>query len=195
MSIISSSRFVRYLKLKHQFHDSLIAELVANFKVATFDKNSPLLRAGDLWDKAFFVERGLLRLYYSTQQGKEFNKGFFAEDDFIWPMAPLAREQPSLFSIAAIEDTQVLWASFSDFQNILLQQKLWSDFALPYVEALVNQKFLREYQFLVHDAKSRYLYLMPELGSIFKRLTDYHIASYMGITHVALSRIKSQIVK
>ncbi len=161
----------------------------------SFDKQTVLLQSGELWNKVFFIDQGLLRLFYSTEEGKEFNKGFFAENSLLWPVAPSARSCNSLFSIASIEPVRVLYMPFDEFQGLLKQNNYWLSFALPYAENLADQKFLREHQFLVNNAKSRYLHIMKELADISHRLPDYHIASYMGITHVALSRIKSQIAQ
>lgn len=164
--------------------------LAESFQPMTLEKREALLTTGDVWDSVVFIESGLLRLFYLTEEGKEFNKGFFAEGELLWPMAPLAREQPSLFSIESIEHSQIWYMSFQKFQSHIAQYTGWAEFALSYVEQLANQKYLREYQFLVHDAKTRYELLRGELSHVIDRLPDYHLASYLGITPVALSRMK-----
>ncbi len=189
----NTSSLINFLKKKHHFNDNFSADLVSQFKIEKLDKQTTILHAGERWNKIYFIEQGLLRLYYCTENGKEFNKGFFAENSLVWPIAPSARHSKSLFSIDCVENSRVLWMPFCEFQDQLKQHNIWPSFALPYAENLADQKFLREHQFLVNDAKSRYLHLKQELGDIFERLPDYHIASYMGITAIALSRIKSQI--
>lgn len=193
MDTANTFNLIRYLKDKHTFEDTLISALVKNFHAQNLHKHSILLNTGERWSKVFFIDKGLLRLFYNTASGKEFNKGFFSNNSLIWPMAPSAQKYDSLFSISCIEDTRVLSMSFTEFRTILTQHNIWPEFALPYVENLADQKFIREHQLLVHNAKDRYLHIKEELSDIFHQLPDYHIASYMGITHVALSRVKSQI--
>jgi len=69
----------------------------------------------------------------------------------------------------------------------------WPEFSLPFVENLLNLKIRREAQFLLNDASSRYAQIRSEMGNYIERIPDYHIASYLGITHIALSRLKKSM--
>ena len=60
-------------------------------------------------------------------------------------------------------------------------------------EAFAEEKFLREYEFLIHSPADRYLAFCKDHPALAERLPDYHLASYLGITNVSLSRIKSRI--
>ncbi|MDE8603476.1 Crp/Fnr family transcriptional regulator [Marinomonas sp. RSW2] len=162
------------------------------FKFESIDKNIRLVEEGTKWDRVYFISTGLLRFYYTTTGGKEFNKGFFKEKDFIWPITPSARIEPSLFSIESLSQSDLWSVSFRDFQHTLKSYGVWEKFALPYAENLADQKFKREYDFLVKNAQSRYDGLILKLGKLVDRIPDYHLASYLGITNVALSRIKKR---
>lgn len=184
---------VSFFANKHSLTSEQASEIAKLFVQKHVARQQVVLSAGELWREATLIQAGILRLYYTTEDGKEFNKGFFAEGQLLWPMAPTARAESSLFSIAAI-DTCALWvADFKRLRSTLEQFGRWESFALPYVETLADQKFLREYQFLVYDAQQRYELALQELGPLVQRLPDYHLASYLGITHIALSRIKAKL--
>ncbi|MCG8686840.1 MAG: Crp/Fnr family transcriptional regulator [Desulfobacterales bacterium] len=154
-------------------------------------RNNMLVRAGEKWRKVFYIHQGLIRLYYTDTRGREFNKGFFREGEFLWPIAPSAREKESLFTIAALEDLVVSVCPFPAFRKWLDQHGAWEKFALPYAESMAEQKFKREYEFLLNPAMERFRHFLEAYPELAGRIPDYHIASYLGITPVALSRIKN----
>lgn len=178
-----------------QIPDAEYAGLSASFVRRDFPAKHTLVRAGDLWDRIFYIHQGIVRLFYTDPDGKEFNKGFFMEGQFLWPVAPSARQKASLFSIAALDPLTVSVCGFSRFHDWLVRQGAWERFALPTAEAFAEEKFLREYEFLIHSPADRYLAFCKAHPALARRLPDYHLASYLGITNVSLSRIKSRIKK
>lgn len=153
-------------------------------------RKAPLLSAGEQWDRLFYIHEGLIRLFYLDQEGREFNKAFFAEGQSIWPVAPHDREQGVLFHIAAVEPTTVLICPFSELHTLLCREGVWDSFALPYAERLIEQKFQREHDFLLLSAGERLEKFTAAYPDIVGRLPDYHLASFLGVTNVTLSRIR-----
>lgn len=160
------------------------------FRRQKFHRDVVLVNQGDRWNKVYFVERGIVRLYFYTLDGREFNKNFFREGNFIWPATPATRLRPSLFSIATLEMSYIWLADFALFQKQLMTIQRWEAFALPFAETLADQKINREYEFLMFDAQARYLSLLQQDPQLVRRVPDYHLASYLGMTNVTLSRVK-----
>lgn len=180
----------KYFSKFNIFETKVIKELSSLFKIETFQKNHTLLRQGDIWDKVFFVNKGLIRLYFVTTKGQEFNKNFFAEDSLIWAITDMIKSEPSLFFIDTLEESEILYCDYKEFKTILSKYDLFDKFKLPFYETLIDQKFTREYEFLEYDAKTRYKNFLEKYDSLHGRIPDYHLASYLGITNVTLSRIK-----
>lgn len=111
----------------------------------------------------------------------------------LWPIAPSARKNDSLFNISALEAVTVSVCDFSSFHSWLTRHGCWEKFALPYVELFVEDKFRREYEFLMNSATERFRHFCMEYADLVERIPDYHLASYLGITNVTLSRIKKSI--
>ncbi len=171
--------------------DKELIELSDLFITRTISRSNMLVRTGERWKNIFYIHQGILRLFYTDNEGREFNKGFFWEEQFVWPVAPSARKEESLFTISALEELVVSVCPFTTFYSWLLQHGYWEKFALPYAESFAEQKFLREYEFLVHSATERFRHFCRKYPALVKRIPDYHIASYLGITNVSLSRIKN----
>lgn len=166
-------------------------ELTDFFMKREYPRNKMLVSAGEIWSQVFYIHQGLIRLFYIDKEGREFNKGFFWGDQLVWPIAPSARQKASKFSIAALEDTIVSVCPFISFYAWLTKHGYWENFALPYVEAFVEEKFSREYEFLLSSATERYRNFCSEYPELENRIPDYHLASYIGISNVSLSRIKN----
>lgn len=160
------------------------------FMKREYQAKKHLINIGEKWDKIWFVGKGIIRLFYIDEDGREFNKGFFSENDFLWPVAPSIRGKNSIFVIAAMEDIIVYSCEFSLFFKTLETLGIWEKFALYDAEKLVEEKFLREYEFLTLSAKERYENFLKKHYELSQRIPDYHIASYLGITNVSLSRLR-----
>ena len=186
---------IEYFKNFSIFRRNQPEILAQLFTFKRIKRRVTLVQQGQLWNEIYIINSGALRFYYTTHDGKEFNKGFFGKDDTIWPIITSSRTKPSLFAIETLSDCDVWVASFTHFRKKMISLDLWEKFTMPLVEKMIEEKFIREYEFLVEDAESRYLSLQKRMGNIIEQITDYHIASYLGITSVALSRIKNKKLK
>ncbi|PAU81791.1 Crp/Fnr family transcriptional regulator [Halovibrio salipaludis] len=169
---------------------SLLYRLADGFTAQHFNKSEAVLLAGEQWHQVILIEQGMLRLCYCDQDGREFNKGFFHEGQLIWPIAPSARQAASLFSILCLEHCSIQVADFAWFKRHLEAAGSWSGFALPFTEWLAEEKFLREYEFLLYSALERYQRFRDQYPELAERIPDYHLASYLGMSNVTLSRLK-----
>ncbi len=173
--------------------DKELEELVAMFTKRKHSRGQTLVGAGKEWKEIFFIHQGIIRLFYITENGKDFNKGFFHEGELLWPIAPSARKNNSLFNISALENITISTCNFTSFYSWLIEHDYWENFALPYAEAFAEEKILREYEFLTKSATERFQKFCAENPTLAKRIPDYHLATYLGITNVSLSRIKNVI--
>ena len=159
------------------------------------DKGDMLLRQGDIWTSAFLVERGILRMHLIGRDGKDFNKNFHLEGSLICPITTEMAQEPSLFAISALEPT-VLWqASAADLRAALDERGLWEPLRTAFLARLVSQKLQREHDLLTLDGTARYRQLCEKRPDIAERVPLVHLASFLGLTDVSLSRIRGRLRK
>ena len=159
----------------------------------SFAKDAMLYRCGEIADSVFFICSGLVRFYYITEDGKQHNKSFSRENQFAGAMQYSVRPQPSRFYIQALEPTQTLAISLQGLNTLYLQSLPWANVGRFYMEALAVRKTDREASFLLDSAEQRYKDFLTQEPELVERLPLYHIASFLGITDVALSRIRRRI--
>jgi CRP-like cAMP-binding protein len=149
-----------------------------------------LLRAGDPSRELAFVNAGLLRFFYQTVDGKEFNKSFILENQFAAAYSAFLTHTPARFSIQALETSHLLVCDLSSVVELFEHHRCWEKLGRLLTEQLYIRKETREAEFLLDDAETRYHNFQKTYPGLEDRLTQYHIASYLGITPVALSRIR-----
>jgi CRP-like cAMP-binding protein len=140
-----------------------------------------------------FVCEGVLRCYFTDPEGKEYNKVFFVENTIAAAFTSLLKRVPSRLSIQALDDCLLLetdffalidlfdgYPSIERYYRIFLEQN-W-----------VIRKEERKLRFAMTDAEARYEAFLEEYPGLDQRISQYHIASHLGITPTQLSRIRAQ---
>ncbi|MBD2692077.1 Crp/Fnr family transcriptional regulator [Anabaena catenula] len=153
------------------------------------------IKAGELPKTIGFVISGLLRLYYLDHSGTEFTKSFCLDNEFIAAYSALLLKEPSRLFIEALEDTNLLVADYTDYQKLAQKHICWQIVNCKLTQALFIKKEKRESELLLDDATTRYLNFLAEYPQLATRVKQYHIASYLGITTVSLSRIRAKLQK
>ena len=164
----------------------------ALFTSRKLDRGNFFVRAGGEACSLCFVNAGLLRFFYQTSDGKEFNKSFSKENEFAGNYSAYLTGTESRFSIQAVEESHLLVADFADIVALYARHPCWERLGRSMAEQLYVKKEQREAEFLLDDAETRYRNFLARHPGLEQRLTQYQVASYLGITPVALSRIRNR---
>ncbi len=160
------------------------------FQPRALDAGDYFIRAGEMSERLAFVNSGLLRFFYTTPDGREFNKSFSRENEFAGAYSAYLAREPARFAIQALEPCRLLAAKIDDIVALFERDLCWQKLGRLLVERLYVKKEQREAELLLDDAASRYRRFQQAYPGLEQRLPQYHVASYLGITPVALSRIR-----
>lgn len=158
-----------------------------------FNQDQLLFQAGEPVTDFFFITKGLVRYYYLTQEGKEFNKAFAAENEFVGSLSAMVPGTPCRYSVQALEETAVLAIPVRTILASYERHPAWERVGRRHAEIVAVRKEIREGEFLLDSAETRYRRLLSDAPTLVDRVRQYHLASYLGITDVALSRIRNRI--
>lgn len=167
--------------------------LAAQGRCQSLRPGQALLRPGDAWQAAFWVAHGSLRLYYVDAAGHESNKNFHLDDALIWPITPQLRSRPVSFHVDAMEATVVWCVDMGALEAAVGALASWNALRLQALSALLEDKMQRERSFLQEDARRRYEALLRERPAWARRIPLRHLASYLGMTDVSLSRLRARM--
>lgn len=168
-------------------------QFAAIFQEKKVNAQEFILLPGDYVHELLFVCAGLLRFYYLSEDGTESNKAFIAENTFAGPLAASVLKMPVIYGIEALEPTTLLVASYTDFVALFDEHPIFDRLGRKLAEWLLVRKELRTRNLLQYQAKDRYLAFKQQFPELAERVPQYHIASYLGITEVSLSRLKRSL--
>lgn len=164
------------------------------FKTKTLKQGEHLFLMEDKVDDFYFLIQGLARYYYLTEEGKEFNKSFAEKQGHLLSsISSVSYGTGSPFSVELLSDFTTLYISYKDLLQLTKKYEQWNDLLLRIYEDLVIKKEKREADFLLLNARQRYEKFLEDYSMIDDSVPNYHIASYLGITSVALSRIRKEM--
>lgn len=155
-------------------------------------RNSQVQEIGNTCRKLYFIHSGALRIFY-LKEGVDVTESFEFDGSFIARGESLVTMRPSSKGIEALEDsvlsaisTPALFDLFTEFPEI---ERVFAAIIRNAYLQLLNR--IESIQF--NDAQTRYQALIREQPEALQRLPLRHIASYLGITQVSLSRIRAKI--
>lgn len=169
------------------------AAALASARVLQPGTGDALLRAGERWSSLFWVEQGALRFFYLDRQGQAANKNFYLDGAMLWPLTPALAGAPVDFWIEAIGPARVWALPRPAWQAAGADWPAWQALERRTLAALLDDKMRREQQFLQCSAAQRYQALCAARPDWLARIPLRHLASYLGITDVALSRIRRRL--
>lgn len=146
-------------------------------------------RAGEEPRHFAVVRSGFFRLYYQDGEGKEYTKAFRGPWSFIGPYAEMLLGRSSLTYVVATEDSRVFAAEFPRLVSLYEEHACWQAVGRKIAEGLYLEKLQREFEFLQLSARERYDAFVGEFPEYARKVPQYQIASYLGVTPVGLSRL------
>ncbi len=172
---------------------TLIEELEYQGKVKTFIPKQIFVREGEFPNKIGIIKKGLFRYYYLTKEGKEFTKVFMKEGDIIASYTSMISGEKSYYTIEAIEQSEIIEISYLQWNKLRSTDSKWDKFLITFLEKGYGIKEKREREFLLMDSEKRYKSFLKEYPNLESRVKQHMIASYIGITPIALSRIRRRM--
>jgi CRP-like cAMP-binding protein len=166
----------------------LLSELCS---LQTIRKNAELQPIGHTCKTIYFVNKGMLRIYY-LKDGVDITESFEPENSIVARAESLFAGIPSKKAICAVEDTELVAI------NAVKLNELYNEF--PNLERLFRKVFEQQHVRIIHRLESlqfnspeeRYQQLLEEQPNILLRAPLKYVATYLGITQVSLSRIRAR---
>jgi CRP-like cAMP-binding protein len=157
-------------------------------------KKFKLAEEGKIAKELYFINKGLVRLYY-TKDGEEITGYIFKEFLFASSYESFLRQLPSIQTLETLEDCELLVIDYKSLEQLYE--------ALPKMHIVARkvaeQRFINAQMilssFILDSPKERYQKFEKEHGDLLLRIPHHIIASYLGISAVSMSRIRKRLME
>ena len=168
--------------------------ITATFVEKQFPRKTVLLSAGTVAREVYFLVEGCLRLYYE-KDGADRSAFFFTEGQFAGAYDSFVTQTPSPHFLETLEPCRVLSVSYDGLQRLYEQVPAMNEL----VRKVMEHRFVELHQlftaFILDSPEERYRYLLQHRPDLLNRIPQHHLATYLGITPISLSRIRKRIMK
>jgi len=162
--------------------------------IKTIKKNEYAFDVYDKIDCITFIYSGLFRSCTTNEDAQEYNKNFFWEGRFFGPIISLLKGVDIESGVQALEDSIVVDINYTKYRELLYEKEDLKLLHILYLEKhWVLEKDKNAQDLVLEDARKRYENFVEDFSHILSRLSQYHIALYLGISPTHLSRIKKTL--
>ena len=186
-------QFKEYINKISKIEDSSFNELQKCFAPTELMKNHFFAREGEYTRQIGFLCEGIVRAFFLTHEGKEYNKQFFVAPSIIGAYTSLLTKEPNKIAQQALTDCKILVADFSKIEALYDKFHDLERLGRKIAEFYFLEKEQKEIEMALLDADKRYLIMKERFPTIERIIPQYHIASYLGISPTQLSRIRRKM--
>lgn len=187
--------FIRFFTSNLDVQATEISALLNQCERISVKKNYILLNQGDFCKHSFFVENGLFRQYALKENGKEHILSFAPENWLLSDRDSVYFNQPSRYSIQALEDSFVILIDENFMRQISEIIPGFNEFNNRLLHNHIRHLQDRIGMLLSATAEERYLHFVEMYPEILSRVPQTMVASYLGITPESLSRVRKEIIQ
>lgn len=184
---------IKYIEEYISLREGDIDTIKSLTRVKEVRKKQFIAEQGEICRYENFVVKGCLRCYHTDEEGNEHVVQFAAENWWISDLQSFLTQSPANFSVDALEPSVLIQFGYNELQELYERvPKLDRFFRLIIQNAFVasQNRIVASYS---KDAGKRYIEFRNKYPNIEKRVPQYMIASYLGITPEFLSKIRRRI--
>lgn len=158
-----------------------------------FKKKEFLLKPGKIAKSDFYIVKGCLKVFVIDNRGVEHISMFAVEDWWTGDLSSFHTQQPASYFIQALEDTEVLQISKTNFDSLFEQIPKFERFYRIIFQKSLISYIQRSDDNISLSAEGKYLAFVEKYPYLINRISQKDIAAYIGVTPEFLSNIRRKI--
>jgi len=162
------------------------------WKEKNIKKGDFFLAEGQVCKHVGFIASGLVR-YYINHDGEDKTYAFGQENDFVCNNESFIPQTPSTKIIQALEDCKIFQISYDDLQLFYKSVEQGERLGRFVTEQVFIETLQDLSSFYTDTPEHRYARFVSKHPDLLQRISQYHIASYVGVKPQSLSRIRKRI--
>lgn len=170
-----------------------LSKLRAGLRLRKLKKGDFFVREGDISHEIAIVKKGIFSAYYIEKTGLEAIKYFYPEESVLVSYYAYLKGQESGYYIQALEECEIYVMELCDFKQMVEGSYQLLYLCKKALDEILIMKEDHATSFTRLNSTERYQQFVDTYPGLEKRVKQYQIASYLGITPVSLSRIRRKL--
>lgn len=184
--------FNRYLRQFPHYTPNVFEQIKPHLIEKELEVGAYFLEQGRVCRSIAFIENGLLRLHYSTDN-KEVTNCFCKENSITCSYSSLITGSESDIGIQAIEPSRLWVIPYISLQKLYEKDLFWQQLGRlaaenEYITKECHHRFLTDL-----SATERYKEVLKNESDLLQRVPLNYLASYLQVAPETLSRIRKKI--
>jgi CRP-like cAMP-binding protein len=179
---------IRFLAQLHPLSDELVERLGTALKKEEFRKRSFLLEEGQVSNRVYFIEKGLVRVYY-LKDGVELCSGLLCEGGVVISVKSFFDRVRSTEWIQALEELSVYYITYEELEALYREIPEMNVLGRKLITAYYVKSEERNYLLRRQSAPEKIAWFREHFADLLGRVPRKDIASYLGVTLETLSRL------
>ncbi len=189
-----SNIVINLIKDIHSISGRSIGELTKHFLFEKLPKETVFVKRSRRNEKEYLLLKGVCRSYVIDPQGKEVTLAFFLEKSPISPNISRTCNLISSVSIQALTDIEIASFSTTQLMQLMVANREIREWGNTVLQNELFKKVEKELSFSTMTAKERLMKFRERFHQLENLVPHPHIASYLGITNVSLSRLRREVM-
>ena len=165
------------------------------FHKLTLQKGEHFFQAGDLALKVGILTTGTAYVFYQMEDGTRAVRRFFQKGDRCGSYPAVLYGSPAPDTFEALENSTIIWIYYKDLKSLFERHICWERLMRKTLENEIEEREVKEVELFTMSLDERYRNFCKRFPNLSKKIPQYLIASYLGVTPVALSRLRGKNAK
>ena len=186
---------IHHIQNRISLSEEEMHQFVSEFKITKIKKRQFIIQPDFVAKYRSYVVKGALRGYVVNDQGQEHTISFAIEDWWISDYNSYIYQQPATMFVVALEDAILLQIDFETETKLKNANPKFETFFRITAERTAAFFQRRIIMNLTSTAEERYDTFIENFPLIVKRVPQYVLASYLGMSTEFLSKIRNNKLK
>lgn len=155
-------------------------------------KGEPITAIGKFNNLEYFLIEGICKSFLFTPEGEDVTISFFMSGSIISPSTTRNKDGKSIIHIRALTDVVMATMNADEFEKLMIEDLEVREFGNTVLRNELMEKVQKEIALASVKGKDRLLLLRKKFPNIENVVPHADIASYLGITTISLSRLRTQ---
>jgi CRP-like cAMP-binding protein len=189
---MSKKQLLAYVQNFVSLEDDEAEQFVSSFEEIKVKKRQFIVQPNFTNKHRAFVVKGAFRSYTVTNEGQDHTLQFAIENWWVSDFNSYIYQHPATLYIVALEDSTLLQIEYNKEQELKKTNHKFETFFRIMAEKGLAFEHRRILFNLCHGAEARYENFLLNYPNFLKRVPQYALASYLGMSTEFLSRIRNK---